>query len=126
IVSFTSTGVIHEIPTAQSASSMTGIVGGPDGNLWVSIVSTQWGDSVAKVTTAGWGSFTNYKLLAGSGPQYITVGPDNNLWFTESGTDKIGRITTTGLITQFVLAAGSKPQQITAGPDAALWFTESG
>src|SRR5207248_2189178 len=70
IGSITSTGVIHEIPTAQSASSITGIVGGPDGNLWVSIVSTQWGDSVAKVTTAGWGSFTNYKLLAGSGPQY--------------------------------------------------------
>src|SRR5207249_6339245 len=46
IGSITSTGVIHEIPTAQSASSITGIVGGPDGNLWVSIVSTQWGDSV--------------------------------------------------------------------------------
>src|SRR5262249_30313832 len=93
-------------------------------NLWVTIVSTRWGDSIAKVTTAGWGSFTNYRL-PGASPQSITVGADNNLWFTEAGTNSIGRITTTGVVTQFALGAGRGPQSITAGPDGALWFTET-
>src|SRR5262249_31953946 len=68
------TGVISEIPTAATRTYITDIVGGPDGNLWVTQVSNYWGDSVAKVTTAGWGSFTNYRLTVGSSPQSIAVG----------------------------------------------------
>src|ERR1700742_2427686 len=40
---------------------------------------------------------------AGSLPSGITVGPDGALWFTESGSGKIGRITTSGVITEFPL-----------------------
>jgi streptogramin lyase len=29
---------------------------------------------------------------SGSYPEAITTGPDGNLWFTESGTNKIGRL----------------------------------
>jgi virginiamycin B lyase len=119
------TGVITALPTAQTATSISGIVAGPDGNLWVTEISTKWGDSIAKVNTAGRGTFTHYNLPnLSSSPQGITVGPDQNLWFTESGTSKIGRITTTGSITEFALPVGVKPQQITTGPDRALWFTE--
>ena len=54
----------------------------------------------------------------------IAAGPDGNLWFTESNSNKIGRITTAGVITEFqTLSAGSAPNQITAGPDGNLWFT---
>ena len=56
----------------------------------------------------------------------ITAGPDGALWFTEYGTNKIGRITTAGAITEFALAANSEPYHIVAGPDGALWFTEAG
>jgi virginiamycin B lyase len=54
------------------------------------------------------------------------VGPDGNIWFTEIGGNKIGRISPAGVITEFSngLAAGSIPGGITAGPDGALWFTE--
>ena len=93
----------------------------------VTVTSTTWGDGVAKVTTAGWGSFTNYRLPnATAKPQGIMVGLDNNLWFTESGASKLGRLTTTGQLVEFSLGAGSKPQQIVSGPDGALWFTETG
>src|SRR5262249_6076935 len=118
----TSAGVITELARAATQTYITGIVGGPDGNLWVTEVSSYWGDAVAKVNTAGWGTFTNDKLPnASAGPQSITVGPDNNLWFTEKNASAIGRITTTGLLTEYALAAGRGPQQIVAASDGALW-----
>lgn len=63
----------------------------------------------------------------GSNPTGITAGPDGNLWFTEAGSDEIGRITTAGAIVEFVVpGAGSAPADIAAGADGALWFTEAG
>jgi streptogramin lyase len=65
-------------------------------------------------------------LTAGSGPVYITAGPDGNLWFTEINGNRIGRITTTGVVTEFVLPhPDSGPEGIAVGPDGALWFTEA-
>ena len=69
-------------------------------------------------------------------PWGITTGPDGALWFTEASCirkpgprciigNKIGRITTAGLVTEFTVPTdGSGPHSITAGPDGALWFTE--
>ena len=55
----------------------------------------------------------------------ISPGPDGNLWFTESGSNQIGRITTTGTITEFdVSTLNSEPSGIAPGPDGYLWFTE--
>ena len=62
---------------------------------------------------------------ANSTPFRITLGPDGNLWFTEYSGNKIGRITTGGVITEFsVPTANSQPLVIIAGPDGNLWFTE--
>ena len=36
-----------------------------------------------------------------SNPYSIVVGPDKNLWFTETGGGEIGRLTTSGVMTQF-------------------------
>jgi len=72
------------------------------------------------------GMILTYKTTtAGSHPTSITLGPDNNLWFTEAAASKIGRITTGGTITEFATITGS------AGPDSIislggyLWFSES-
>ena len=62
---------------------------------------------------------------ANSKPEDITAGPDGALWFTEDYGNKIGRITTAGVITEYpVPTANSYPEGIVAGPDGALWFTE--
>ncbi len=63
------------------------------------------------------------------GTQGITVGPDNNLWFTMPLGDVIGSITTTGTVTEFpqLSPKGSTnvgPVGITAGPDHNLWVTD--
>ena len=62
-----------------------------------------------------------------SGPYQVVAGADGALWFTESGLNQIGRVTTSGSFSEFPVPtatpAGS-PQGIAAGPDGALWFTE--
>jgi len=37
------------------------------------------------------GKITEYLLAATSHPSDITVGPDKNLWITDTGTNKIGK-----------------------------------
>jgi streptogramin lyase len=73
-------------------------------------------------------TFTEYPLpTVGSFPFGIAAGPDGNLWFTEDhgNGNKIGRITTAGVITEFPTPTPvSTPTGITAGPDGNLWFTE--
>ena len=64
--------------------------------------------------------------LMPAGPNGITNGPDGGIWFTESAGNKIGRISTSGVITEFAVPTqNSGPSGISAGPDGSLWFTES-
>lgn len=59
-----------------------------------------------------------------SGPGDINVGPDGNMWFTETNAGKIARITPSGTITEFALPnRNSRPEGIVTGPDGNLWFT---
>jgi hypothetical protein len=69
--------------------------------------------------------YTPYTIpTAASAPVDITVGPDDALWFTESATNKIGRLTTAGQIADYASFAGGQPQAITTGPDGGVWFTD--
>ncbi|HYH58959.1 MAG TPA: hypothetical protein VD790_07035 [Thermoleophilaceae bacterium] len=65
-------------------------------------------------------------ITANATPTGIAAGPDGNMWFTEYGGDRIGRITPTGAVTEFSdgITPGAEVQQITAGPDGNMWFTE--
>jgi streptogramin lyase len=55
----------------------------------------------------------------------LVAGPDGNLWFTESWTRKIGRMTPAGDLQEFDLPAGSSPIDITAGADGNLWIADN-
>src|SRR3954470_9973959 len=69
-------------------------------------------------------SYMEFPGLTGSA-QFVTTGPDGNVWFTEQSANRIGRISPAGTVTEFVVpTASSTPQFITTGPDGALWFTE--
>jgi streptogramin lyase len=63
---------------------------------------------------------------AGGSPYSIAAGSDGALWFTEFNGNKIGRITTEGVITNEypVPTAGSVPYGITTGPDGNVWFVQ--
>src|SRR5579859_518026 len=71
---------------------------------------------------------TEFKLppTGNAAPLRIAAGPDGAMWFTESNSNKIGRITTKGKITEYPIpTAAATPQGITAGPDGSLWFIEA-
>ncbi len=72
------------------------------------------------------GQITEFQLpTPESYPSGIAAGADGNLWFTEPGTDRIGRITPNGQITEFPLPPlAAEPTGIAAGADGNLWYTE--
>jgi formylglycine-generating enzyme required for sulfatase activity/streptogramin lyase len=72
-------------------------------------------------------TITEFPLPTASQPSQITAGADGNVWFTENGDNKIGRITPAGTITEFPLAAASsRSRGVAAGTDGNIWFTGSG
>jgi len=134
IGSITTSGTITEYPVPGASAALlegvAGITSGPDGNLWF---TKEFGNKIGRITTAG--AVTEFTVpttvpdspITGtsSAPHGIASGPDGNLWFTESKGNKIGCITTSGVITEFALpTGGAYPEGITAGPDGNLWFTE--
>ncbi len=72
------------------------------------------------------GTVTNYTGTGISDPAEIATGSDGALWFTNSGNNSIGRITTTGTVTNYTGTGISTPNGVTPGPDGALWFTNIG
>ncbi|MBO2450471.1 hypothetical protein J4573_25435 [Actinomadura barringtoniae] len=116
-------GTVTAYAAGQSAYDITT---GSDGAMWFTTGSRL----VGRLDPAT-GAVTTVPLPADSTPGEnvlggITSGPDGNIWFTEPGKGKIGRIVpSTGALNEFaVRTAASRPQDITAGPDGNLWFTE--
>ncbi len=73
-------------------------------------------------------NITDYPVTTtGAAPYDIVQGPDGALWFTETNANKIGRISTAGVVTNeyTIPTPGSQPAGIVVGPDGALWFTET-
>ena len=82
------------------------------------------GHAIGVMTPSG--QVTEYPLPALASPVNITVGPDNNLWFTDPGTDSVGMITTAGKYTEYKLPSiTADPDGIVTDPqDGNLWVTE--
>jgi streptogramin lyase len=106
-------GTVTEFPLPTATSTPAGIVAGPDDALW--FVENNGGTTepsclggngrsgaVGRITPGG--VITEYPLTdevsrhtgdqGCTGPFYLTVGPDGNIWFTEILDARVGRITT--------------------------------
>jgi streptogramin lyase len=68
-------------------------------------------------------TFSEFPVPGGI-PSNLAAGPDGKVWFTEPASDKIGRISTAGVVEEFSLPARSHPQGIARGPDGNMWFAE--
>lgn len=99
---------------------------GPDGNLWVAGSGTeQTQNRIFRITPDG--QQTSFLIPAGRLPWDITAGSDGALWFTEFGSNSIGRMTTSGEYSSCPLpsaASNPRPYGIATGSDGNIWFTE--
>jgi virginiamycin B lyase len=130
----TTGGVVTEFPLpaslATAPSSLQGITAGPDGNLWF----VHGGANVIGVISTSGTLLATYPIPTANPPEgqtgageaiWIVTGPDKNLWFTEDTGNRIGRITTSGVITEFPIpTANCWPRSLLVGADGNLWFAE--
>lgn len=65
--------------------------------------------------------------LPDSQPYGITLGPDGNMWLTESafGATRVGRIDSAGRISEIFVPSRTSQGHITSAPDG-VWFVEPG
>jgi streptogramin lyase len=119
----TGNGKIQRFKAGPSNAELGGIAQGPDGNLWIAqfALGSHVSNKILRLSRRG--KVTSYTV--GSGPQSICVGPDKALWFTESESNAIGRLTTAGTLTEYQMQSPHNgPYGIAKGPDGALWFTD--
>ena len=111
----------YAMPSEIYWNTLLPMTSGPDGALWFTPQGVP--GIIGRLTTAG--AIKLYPVPAqNSETEAITAGPDGALWFIEHAwppSDRIGRITTDGLITNYI-ALPFASLYITAGPDEALWF----
>ncbi|MGH2551901.1 MAG: virginiamycin B lyase family protein, partial [Thermomicrobiales bacterium] len=122
VARMTPSGVVSTYDTAGygfPASTPGHCVDAHDGNVWCS----NTGGAILRVSASN-GVGTVFALPTDAGATDLTLGPDGNLWFTDFGLNKIGRMTLAGTVTEFsVPAEFIAPRSITVGADGALWFT---
>jgi streptogramin lyase len=110
------------VTQAGCSSCPVFLTSGPDGLLWF----TEDGSGKVSKLNVTTGTMTRYALPAGANadPQGITVGPDGNIWFTEVTLNRIGRMTTAGVLTTFAPpTANAQPFWIVPGPDGYLYYS---
>jgi streptogramin lyase len=104
------------------------LVSGPDANLWLAASNGSGAALIGRVVPNDPGNevLTEFPVMSPGHLNDIAVGPDGNLWFTDTGSNQIGRISTTGTIVKFAVpTAASGVHGIIAAPDGNLWFTEN-
>ncbi len=103
---------------------------GPNGIVYFIAAEDQASPNLAlgAITTGGLMSFSSAFGTAANFNDYLTVGPDGNLWMTDKFDGVIDRIASGGGVSSFIVPAYHGLQQqaygIAAGPDGtSLWFT---
>src|SRR5207302_5043325 len=61
-----------------------------------------------------------------SSPKNIVAAGDGSLWFTDLGTNKVGRITVTGRVTERSVGGGYRQLEgLAAGDGRTVWLAET-
>ena len=123
IARLTTAGIFTEF--AAGTTNPESIVAGADGALWYTGFSSS---TILRMNTSGVVTNAYPTLTANAFPTGITLGPDNNIWFTEQSgaANKIGKITPYGFVSEYAITTPNAfPFGITSGSDGNLWFTET-
>ena len=116
----------------QEVPFTAGITGGADGNMWYARLFPNFGEyqsQIGRVSTKGVYQ-PAYTTDQGFNEDMI-LGPDGNVWFSETGFSgdpggqSVGRITPQGEVTLFPMPCGTvncSGRDLTVGPDGNIWF----
>lgn len=116
-------GSLTAFPVGKKLATPFSISNGPDNALWF-FAGASSNDLVRIALT---GKMTVHQFGGNSRLQSLTYGSDGNLWFTDSGTNKIGRMTAGGTLKEFsVPTPYAGLSGICEGSDGNLWFVEQG
>lgn len=105
------------------------ITKGPDGAMYAAsdpALERGIASQIFRYDSASKTLMNTFTLPPGSQVEQIARGPDNALWFTDSGLNEIGRLTTYGSVAYYKVPTSSAGLTgITLASDHALWFTET-
>lgn len=125
IWSVTTAGVPTFYPLTTANADPTSIATGNNGAVWFLEAGANQVGTIAVSSPAGTHP-TEYPVSAGAGLGVIISGTDNALWFTEQTTDKIGRMTTNGILTQQTPLPGVVgPFGLAAGIDGNYYIADT-
>jgi len=115
-------GAITKTTFNSYGNDFSGLVVGPDQNIWFTTGSGTIGVLVPGSTQIS----RTYHLPANGSGGRLVVGGDKNLWLVDNGNNAIARITTAGAISEFpVTESNAGLTNLTAGPDGSIWFAEA-
>lgn len=107
-----------------------GIAAGPDHNMWVTdpVQNEAFIITLPTGNEYGPGAYlftpvTGFSANAGLGD---IASDGTGLWTSETNTQKIAQITTTGVVTEYAVAGASTLGSLTLGPDGNIWVADSG
>jgi virginiamycin B lyase len=103
---------------------------GPNGHIWglLAYLSSGYVPVLFEFSPTG-DVLNSYPLPQGSqisGDHALIAGADGALWFADSGTNAIGRMTASGQLHEYPIpTANSGVMNIALAPDGGMWFTEA-
>ena len=105
-------------PTLGTAS-----VGAPTASTLASPTPTPMTTATPQTVISG--HFTEFPIPTANGePTGIALAPDGDIFFSETFSNQIGRISPTGTVTEYPLPSNLRgPWGMVAGPDGAMWFS---
>lgn len=109
-------------PLSCAGAFPTSAVLAPDGNIWYTDAQN---GAIGRISPDGrCRTFSHGVTWRDGGPQYLTVGPNRTLWFTDV-RDRIGAITLDGRIREYWAGIPQRSSigGIVAAPDGNVWFT---
>ncbi len=109
---------MQEVSGLNSATS--GIVLGPDGNIWA---AEEFADSVVRIAPSGQ-VLGHYPV--GDGPTLMATGPDGRVWVSVTGDDKLAWFDATAAspsVHSVSTGAGCGPVGIVSGGDGLMYFS---
>jgi len=97
---------------------------GSDGNLWIADYGYASANRIVRMTPVGGATFFQVPT-PNAGAVQLVLGPDGNIWFTETNAGQIGSITPSGTIMEFICpSAGATPSGTVTDPDGNLWYAD--